>query len=153
MKDVLFLHTSRDEYSANECSKGTMTVGELIEELRRYDEDLPIMFCNDNGYTYGYISDSCLAEDEIETEEDERREEIEEEIEEWEAEKEYIEEKRNEDITDLDYQHENAKEGDEDYLTDEEYRAEVERINIEYDAQLAEAEGKIAELKRELDNL
>ena len=153
MKDVLFLHTSRDEYSANECSKGTMTVGELIEELRRYDEDLPIMFCNDNGYTYGYISDSCLAEDEIETEEDERREEIEEEIGEWEDEKEYIENERDGELVSLESVQENSKEGDEDYLTEEEYLAEVERINNEYDARLAEAEEKIAELQRELDNL
>jgi hypothetical protein len=49
----------------------TLTVGELIECLQRYDEDMPVAFKNDNGYTYGEISSGNLEEqDEDEDEED-----------------------------------------------------------------------------------
>lgn len=56
MKEVIMLNTGRDGYSVEQCGE-TMTVGELIEFLSEYDEDTEIFFKNDNGYTYGYISD------------------------------------------------------------------------------------------------
>ena len=38
-----------------QCGK-TLTARELIEILQGYDEDTPIYLRNDNGYTYGNIT-------------------------------------------------------------------------------------------------
>ena len=58
-KKFVLMETRRDEYSLSALS-GTMTVGELISQLSAYDEDTPIAFSNDNGYTYGAISDASF---------------------------------------------------------------------------------------------
>ena len=58
---VLF-HTQRTDYSAKEAGKFTLTIGELIEVLSSFDEDEKIVFCNDNGYTYGKIKENLLVE-------------------------------------------------------------------------------------------
>lgn len=41
---------------------GTLTVGELIEILSGFDEDLPVVLNNDNGYTYGEIVEYNIEE-------------------------------------------------------------------------------------------
>lgn len=41
---------------------GTLTVGELIEILSGFDEDLPVVLNNDNGYTYGEIVEYGIEE-------------------------------------------------------------------------------------------
>lgn len=56
----LWIYGKREGYSVKQCGK-TLTVGELIEFLQDFDEDTPIYFNNDNGYTYG-----SLTEDDIE---------------------------------------------------------------------------------------
>lgn len=61
------LEVSRTAYSPDQI-KRTMTVGELIEELQQYDEDAPVMFSNDNGYTFGSINYGDIMEDEYEDE-------------------------------------------------------------------------------------
>lgn len=48
------LETRRDGYSVSQVGS-TLTVKELIERLSEFDEDLPVVFSNDNGYTYGAI--------------------------------------------------------------------------------------------------
>lgn len=58
-KKFVLMETRRDEYSLSALS-GTMTVGELISQLSAYDEDMPIAFSNDHGYTYGAISDASF---------------------------------------------------------------------------------------------
>ena len=57
------MHTGRDCYDIEFAKERTMTVGELIEELSQYDEDDLIVYCNDNGYTYGYITDDRIVVD------------------------------------------------------------------------------------------
>lgn len=54
MKEVIIIEAQREGYSINQLYK-TMTVGELIQELSGYDEDTPIYFSHDNGYTYGSL--------------------------------------------------------------------------------------------------
>ena len=54
MKEVIIIEAQREGYSIHQCYK-TMTVGELIQELSPYDEDTPIYFSHDNGYTYGSL--------------------------------------------------------------------------------------------------
>ena len=61
MKDMLFIDGRRNGYSPAQCG-GTMTVGELIEMLQGYDEDMPVYLKNDEGYTYGNITWSSFEE-------------------------------------------------------------------------------------------
>ena len=78
MITVLTIEGRRDTYSASDCAKNTITVGELISVLERYDYDLPVIINNDNGYTYGEIHESTIEESDVvdddEYEEDEEEE-------------------------------------------------------------------------------
>lgn len=56
MKQIVFLNTKREGYGVEQCGH-TLTVKEMIEILQAYEEDTPIYFCNDNGYTYGSIKE------------------------------------------------------------------------------------------------
>ena len=49
IKAERFTHDSRD------AAADTLTVAELINELRIYDGDSPVIISNDNGFTYGRI--------------------------------------------------------------------------------------------------
>ena len=65
----LMLDTRRDGYGPEQIDS-TITVGELIEVLQQYRNDMPVMFRNDNGYTYGGIYESCFEEEWITPEEE-----------------------------------------------------------------------------------
>lgn len=54
--EAVFLNTNRTGYDPEQCGS-TLTIGELIEVLEEYDEDLPVYFRNDDGYTYGEIEE------------------------------------------------------------------------------------------------
>ena len=58
----LYFDTRRDGYGPDQCGK-TLTVGELISILEEFDESTPIYFRNDNGYTYGGITEGRFEED------------------------------------------------------------------------------------------
>ena len=62
---ALYIEGRRNGYGIDQCGR-TMTVGELIEFLQDFDEDTPIYLKNDNGYTYGSITDSSFEEDDDE---------------------------------------------------------------------------------------
>ena len=72
MKSVIIIEAQREGYSVNQCPR-TMTVGELMIALSAFDEDTPIYFSHDNGYTYGSLREENI--DERYTEEDEENEE------------------------------------------------------------------------------
>ncbi|GHV26750.1 hypothetical protein FACS18948_3020 [Clostridia bacterium] len=55
-KNALFITGNRNGYSPDQCGR-TMTVGELIALLQDYDENLKVYFRNDNGFTYGSITE------------------------------------------------------------------------------------------------
>jgi len=55
MTTVITLETKRTGYSIEQVVDRTMTVGELIDYLSDFDEDSPIVFSNDGGYTFGEI--------------------------------------------------------------------------------------------------
>lgn len=57
----VFIETTREGYSPEQCGS-TLTVGELIEILSAYDEDLEVYFSNDKGYTFGAIYESGINE-------------------------------------------------------------------------------------------
>ena len=55
------IETNRTGYSPDQCGR-TMTVEELIESLSRFHPEQKVYFSNDNGYTYGNITDWALSE-------------------------------------------------------------------------------------------
>ena len=69
MKNNLILNTKRQGYGTDQGGE-TLTVGELIELLQDYDEDMKVYFGNDYRgsywYTYGSITedDLCFESDE-----------------------------------------------------------------------------------------
>ena len=68
MKTQVIIATSRDAYSPSQI-RSTMTVAEFISCLEQFDEDAPVCLTFDNGYTYGGITETCVNEEEIESEE------------------------------------------------------------------------------------
>lgn len=50
----VFIETTREGYAPEQCGS-TLTVGELIEILSNYEEELEVYFSNDKGYTFGAI--------------------------------------------------------------------------------------------------
>lgn len=56
MKKVLYINGNRNGYSPDQCGR-TLTVGELLDILSEFDEDRAIYLRNDNGYTYGSITE------------------------------------------------------------------------------------------------
>lgn len=57
----LYIEGRRNGYSPDQC-ESTMTVGELIAYLEQFEEDTPVYLNNDNGYTYGSITESSFEE-------------------------------------------------------------------------------------------
>lgn len=58
---MVFIDGRRNGYIPEQCGK-TMTVGELIAYLEKFDEDSKVYLRNDNGYTYGNITESSFSE-------------------------------------------------------------------------------------------
>lgn len=54
--EALFINGKRNGYGPDQCGR-TLTVGELIEILGGFDSDRPVFLRNDNGYTYGSITE------------------------------------------------------------------------------------------------
>lgn len=70
-KEVLFIEGRREGYAVDQIRR-TMTVGELIEYLSEfYDEDTEIYLNNNNGYTFGSITESSFTMDCVEDESEE----------------------------------------------------------------------------------
>ena len=75
MKEFLTISARREGYAIDQISN-TMTVGELIRLLEDYDEDTEIYIENDNGYTYGGITEGRRGSEYQEEEEEEEDEEV-----------------------------------------------------------------------------
>lgn len=56
----LFIDGRREAYGAEDLDY-TMTVGELMEYLAQYNKYTKVYLCNDNGYTYGSITDTSFS--------------------------------------------------------------------------------------------
>lgn len=69
-KTAVLLHTKRTGYSIKQVldKTSTLTVQELIDYLSDFDPESPILFSNDNNYTFGEIDEDSF--DEIEIEDD-----------------------------------------------------------------------------------
>jgi hypothetical protein len=57
MERIITLSVNRSHYDIKGAADESMTVEELIEELRYLPGDCKVVFKNDGGYTYGYIQD------------------------------------------------------------------------------------------------
>ena len=64
----IYIEGKRNGYGIDQCGQ-TLTVGELIEILEQFDYDRPIYLRNDNGYTYGSITERDIEDAEEEAEE------------------------------------------------------------------------------------
>ena len=57
---TITIQATREGYSAEQVTGGTMTISELIDALQEmkdaYGEDSPVVVSNDHGYTYGSLS-------------------------------------------------------------------------------------------------
>ena len=79
METIVKLIPNRSEYDIRNASANSVSVAEFIEILENYPKDAKIVFDNDYGYTFGYINANVVKTDEIETfEEEKAREEQEE---------------------------------------------------------------------------
>lgn len=56
---ALFIEGSRSGYTPMQCGK-TMTVEQLISVLEDFPSDMPIYLINDEGYTYGEITEYTI---------------------------------------------------------------------------------------------
>lgn len=65
----LLLEANRTGYATNQIRR-TMTVGELREYLEWYDDDVKVFISNDEGYTYGGITESDFREEEDDEDEE-----------------------------------------------------------------------------------
>ena len=61
----IYIEGRRDGYNPDQCGN-TMTVGDLIAYLEQFEEDTEVYLRNDNGYTYGRITERSFTEDEEE---------------------------------------------------------------------------------------
>lgn len=61
----LKLETRRSTYGLDGIDKSTLTVGQLKELLENYDDNTPICFSNDSGYTYGELYENDIEEESI----------------------------------------------------------------------------------------
>ena len=59
----LFIEGRRNGYSTEQCGN-TMTVRELIEYLEQLEDDTEVYLNNDNGYTFGSITESSFSDNE-----------------------------------------------------------------------------------------
>ena len=64
----LILQTSRTGYDAGQAEERetALTVRELINVLENYDDEMKVYFSNDNGYTYGSVTEDCIDTEESE---------------------------------------------------------------------------------------
>lgn len=61
MNGRLYIEGRRNGYAPDQCGR-TFTVGELIAFLEQFDEDMPVYLNNDNGYTFGSITERSIEE-------------------------------------------------------------------------------------------
>lgn len=59
---MVIIDAYRDCYSSKEATAKSITVGELIEKLKRYDPTEKVILSHDGGYTYGYVRTGRIGE-------------------------------------------------------------------------------------------
>ena len=64
-KQVLIIEAKREGYSIEQAEneREAITVGELMQMLEDFDEGTKVYISNDNGYTYGSVTEYRIRED------------------------------------------------------------------------------------------
>lgn len=65
-RHIMIIKAERTGYAPDQCR--TCTVGDLIDMLKEYDEDMEIYLSHDHGYTYGGINYANIYEAECDDE-------------------------------------------------------------------------------------
>lgn len=73
---IIVIDTNRSYYNVKQAADDSMTVEELIEELRYLPGDCKVVFRNDGGYTYGYLRDRYIDSEYYEPEPEEEDEDV-----------------------------------------------------------------------------
>ena len=79
MESVVKFKTHRSDYDIRESMNEAITVNDLIAILECYPGNAKVVFDNDNGYTFGGITGSCIRLADVETYEEEKAREEQEE--------------------------------------------------------------------------
>ena len=71
-KPVIIIEAKREGYSIEQAEneREAITVGELMQMLEDFDEDAKVYISNDNGYTYGSVTEYRIREDWVDEDED-----------------------------------------------------------------------------------
>ena len=64
-KPVIIIEAKREGYTIEQAEneREAITVGELMQMLEDFDEDTKVYISNDNGYTYGSVTEYRIRED------------------------------------------------------------------------------------------
>ena len=64
-KPVIIIEAKREGYTIEQAEneREAITVGELMRLLEDFDEDTKVYISNDNGYTYGSVTEYRIRED------------------------------------------------------------------------------------------
>ena len=64
-KQVIIIEAKREGYTIEQAEneREAITVGELMQMLEGFDEDTKVYISNDNGYTYGSVTEYRIRED------------------------------------------------------------------------------------------
>ena len=70
-RQVLIIEAKREGYSIEQAEneREAITVGELMQMLEDFDEDTKVYISNDNGYTYGSVTEYRIREDWVDEDE------------------------------------------------------------------------------------
>ena len=70
-KPVIIIEAKREGYSIEQAEneREAITVGELMRLLEDFDEDTKVYISNDNGYTYGSVTEYRIREDWVDEDE------------------------------------------------------------------------------------
>ena len=70
-KQVIIIEAKREGYTIEQAEneREAITVGELMQMLEDFDEDTKVYISNDNGYTYGSVTEYRIREDWVDEDE------------------------------------------------------------------------------------
>ena len=70
-KQVIIIEAKREGYTIEQAEneREAITVGELMQMLEYFDEDTKVYIINDNGYTYGSVTEYRIREDWVDEDE------------------------------------------------------------------------------------
>ena len=70
-KPVIIIEAKREGYTIEQAEneREAITVGALMQMLEDFDEDTKVYISNDNGYTYGSVTEYRIREDWVDEDE------------------------------------------------------------------------------------